>query len=184
MKTQKKPYYGILALPAFPVVLLTAQRNIMTATAFSFYSFKPPSIMVGIMPENLTYELISREQEFGINIPTKEQLEVIRICGSVSGRDEDKFKKTGLTPEKGKKIKSYLIKECPVNLECVLQQVLEIGAHHLFLGLVVAVHIDNEILDEKGRIDYAKARPFVYLRGEYWNLGKLIGLRHFSTKKS
>ena len=49
LKIEKKPFYGILALPAFPVVLVTVNRNIMTASAFSFYSFKPPCVMVGIM---------------------------------------------------------------------------------------------------------------------------------------
>jgi flavin reductase (DIM6/NTAB) family NADH-FMN oxidoreductase RutF len=166
MKTQKKPYYGVLALPAFPVVLVTAQRNIMTAAAFSFYSFKPPSIMVGIMPENLTYELISREQEFGINIPTKEQLEVIRICGSVSGRDEDKFKKTGLTPEKGKKIKSYLIKECPVSLECrVVHQIGCPGTHRWFIGQIETVHAKE---------DYTRDQTLMYWYREYRKVGDIL----------
>lgn len=60
---------GIWALPSFPVVLVTVARNIMTAAAFHFYSFDPPSVMVGIMPDKYTYELISSQGEFGINIP-------------------------------------------------------------------------------------------------------------------
>ena len=97
---------GIWALPPFPVVLVTVDRNIMTAGAFHFYSFKPPSVRVGIMPERYTYELINRENEFGINIPTTEQIELVRTCGSVSGRDVgDKYSKAGVTPFRGSRIK-------------------------------------------------------------------------------
>ena len=80
---------GIWALPPFPLVLVTVDGNIMTAGAFHFYSFKPPAVMVGIIPEKYTYELINREKEFGINIPTVEQIALVRTCGSVSGRDVD-----------------------------------------------------------------------------------------------
>ena len=106
---------GIWALPSFPVVLVTVGRNIMTAGAFHFYSFAPPSVMVGIIPEKYTYELINEQSEFGINIPRADQVELVRICGSVSGRDvDDKYSKAGVTPFEGVEIKSHLIKECPV----------------------------------------------------------------------
>ena len=75
-KTEKDSLSGIAALPSFPVVLVTVGQNIMTAAAFHFYSFKPPSVMVGIRPKNLTFELISQKGEFGINIPAREQLDV------------------------------------------------------------------------------------------------------------
>ena len=90
---------GIGALPPFPVVLVTVGRNIMAAGAFHFYSFEPPSVMVGIMPERYTYGLIKREQEFGVNVPTTEQIELVRVCGSVSARDvDDKYEMAGVTP--------------------------------------------------------------------------------------
>jgi len=166
VKTETKPFYGILALPAFPVVLVTVKRNIMTAAAFSFYSFKPPCIMVGTMPQNLTYELVSKEQEFGINIPTKEQIEIVRICGSVSGRDEDKFEKAGVTPQKAKAINSYLIQECPVSLECrVVHQVDYPGTHRWFVGQVIAAHADE---------DYTRDQALMYWPREYRKVGDIL----------
>ena len=101
MKIEKKLFEGLYALPAFPIVLVTVDKNIMTAAAFHFYSFDPPSIMVGIRPEALTFTLISEKREFGINIPTKEQIDIVRICGSISGREENKFGKAGVTLQKG-----------------------------------------------------------------------------------
>ena len=125
----------------FPIVLVTVDRNIMTAGAFSFYSAKPPCVMVGIKPENYTFELIMQNREFGINIPTKQQFNIVRFCGSVSGRNVDKFSVTGVTPQKNKVIKSLLIKECPANLECkVVHQISYKGSHRWFIGQIVAVH--------------------------------------------
>lgn len=109
---------GIKALPAFPVMLVSVEDNIMVAAAFHFYSFNPPSVMIGIKPEKYTHELINLHGEFVINIPTTEQLEMVKICGKLSGRDSDKFIEAGFTIQRGKKIKSFLIEECPVNLEC------------------------------------------------------------------
>lgn len=165
-KTERDLLNGIYALPSFPVVLVTAGQNIMTAAAFHFYSFKPPSVMVGIRPENLTFELISQKGEFGINIPTREQLDVVRICGSVSGRKEDKFKKTGLTPQNGKVIDSLLIQECPVNLECrVVHQVNYEGSHKWFIGQIEAVHIAE---------DYTRDKALMYWLGEYRKVGEIL----------
>ena len=166
VKTERDLWYGIHALPSFPVVLVTVGQNIMTAAAFHFYSFEPPSVMVGIRPENLTFELISQKGEFGINIPTKEQLDIVRVCGSVSGRKENKFEKTGLTPQKGKVIDSFLIKECPVNLECrVVHQVNYEGSHKWFIGQIEAVHIKD---------DYARDKALMYWLGEYREVGKVL----------
>jgi flavin reductase (DIM6/NTAB) family NADH-FMN oxidoreductase RutF len=148
-KTERDLSHGIYALPSFPVVLVTAGQSIMTAAAFHFYSFKPPSVMVGIRPENLTCELVSQKGEFGINIPTEEQLDSVRVCESISGREENKFQKAGLTLPFCGVIDSFLIKECPVNLECiVVHQVNYEGSHKWFIGQIEAVHVDE---------DYARA---------------------------
>jgi flavin reductase (DIM6/NTAB) family NADH-FMN oxidoreductase RutF len=158
---------GIWALPPFPVVLVTVAGNIMTAGAFHFYSFKPPSVMVGIIPEKYTYELINREKEFGINIPTVDQIELVRTCGSVSGRDvDDKYSRAGVTPFRGTKIKSCLIKECPVNIECVVvHQVGFRGTHQWFVGEIQAVHVDDT---------YKREQPLMFWSGEYRKVGEFI----------
>jgi flavin reductase (DIM6/NTAB) family NADH-FMN oxidoreductase RutF len=158
---------GIWALPPFPVVLVTVDRNIMTAGAFHSYSFKPPSVMVGIMPEKYTYELINRENEFGINIPTAEQIELVRTCGSVSGRDvSDKYDKAGVTLFRGTRIKSYLIDECPVNIECVVvHKVGYGGTHQWFVGEIQAVHIEET---------YTRDQPLMFWSGEYRKVGEFL----------
>jgi flavin reductase (DIM6/NTAB) family NADH-FMN oxidoreductase RutF len=165
-KTERGVFEGIRALPAFPLVLVTVGRNIMTAAAFSFYSFKPPCVMVGIRPENLTFELISEVGEFGINIPTTEQIDVARICGSMSGRTEDKFAKAGLTPQAGQAIDSFLITECPVSLECrVVHQVEFGGSHRWFVGEILAVQIEE---------GYTRDQALMYWLSEYRSVGQVV----------
>ena len=165
-KVHSNLYNGIVALPSFPVVFVTVGGNIMVAGAFHFYSFNPPSVMVGIKPEKYTYELITSKKEFGINIPTKEQLDKVHICGTVSGRNEDKYKKACLTPRKGNKINSYIIEECPVNLECqVVHQIEYEGSHKWFIGEIKEVHIDEE---------YIRDDALMFWLGQFRTVGELF----------
>jgi flavin reductase (DIM6/NTAB) family NADH-FMN oxidoreductase RutF len=166
IKTERDPFEGILALPGFPVVLVSAEHNVMTAAAFSFYSFRPPCVMVGIRPETWTFSLISEKGEFGINIPSADQLEVVRLCGSVSGRERDKFARAGLTPQASTVIHSVLVAECPVSLECrVVHEVEHGGTHRWFIGEIVATHIAT---------DYTRDHALMYWPGEYRAVGAVL----------
>ncbi len=159
-------FRGIMALPSFPVVFVTVERNIMVAAAFHFYSFDPPSVMVGIKPDKHSYSLISKTGEFAINIPTKSQLDKIRICGSLSGRDEDKYARASLTPSKGQIIDSYVIKECPVNLECKVVHHIEYpGTHVWFVGEIRAVCIDD---------NYRRDDALMFWLGQFRSVGAMI----------
>jgi flavin reductase (DIM6/NTAB) family NADH-FMN oxidoreductase RutF len=124
-------------------------------------------ILVGIIPDKYTYELIKEQKEFGINIPRVEQIELVRFCGSVSGRDvDDKYSKAGVTPFEGVKIKSYMVKECPVNIECeVVHQVDFEGTHQWFVGEVKAVHVDEE---------YERDQALMFWSGEYRRVGEFL----------
>ena len=69
-----------------------------------------------------------------------------------------------------------------MNIECILKKKIHLGVHDLFLGEIVCVHVDQEILDEKGRIDLTKISPLVYSQDEYWTLGERIGMYGFSKQ--
>lgn len=157
---------GIENLPPNPVVLVTVADNIMTAAAFHSYSKNPPCLMVGILPEQFTLELIRREKEFGINIPTADQIETCLTCGTVSGRDADKYEKTKLTPGSSDTISSSLIEECPLNYECTLVHEVDFpGNLQWIIGEVKAVHIDDS---------YKRDRALLYWGREFYNVGTLI----------
>ena len=64
-----------------------------------------------------------------------------------------------------------------------MKDVIPLGAHDLFLGEIIQVHVDEDVLDAKGHIDFKKADPFVYNVGEYWNLNKKIGTYGYTKQQ-
>ena len=182
-------------LPILPLALVTSvgkdgKPNIITVGAVAYMSRKPPVVGVGIYPFRHSYTLIDETKDFAVNIPTLKLLWATDFIGTgPSGKTLNKFEATGLTPIKAAKIKSPLIKECPVNLECVLQQKLIVGtskSHTWFIGDVVATHVDEEILNEKGKIDLKKAPVLIYdaWNWAYWSIGEKQEEDGFSRKKS
>jgi flavin reductase (DIM6/NTAB) family NADH-FMN oxidoreductase RutF len=189
-KMPKKSLKPTSALLVTPVVLVTCQDekarpNIITLAWVGVANSDPPMISIAIRPERHSYGIIKRTGEFVANLPTTGILKEMDFCGVVSGSKLDKFSTTRLTPLAAEKVKAPLIKECPVNLECRVKQVIPLGSHDLFLGEVVAAHVDTEIQDEKGRIDIGKAKLFAFCAGatEYWSLGERIGGYGFTKGK-
>ena len=184
MKIRKKPY---TALFPCPVVLVTCvdsvgKPNIITLAWAGTVCSEPPMVGLGIRPSRYSHKLITDSKEFAVNIPPAKIVKETDYCGVSSGKVVDKFSETKLTPEPADKVKAPLIKECPVNMECVLRDVIPLGAHDLFIGEVVQVHVDPDVLDEKGNIDFKKADPFTFNVGEYWSLNKKIGTYGYSKQ--
>jgi flavin reductase (DIM6/NTAB) family NADH-FMN oxidoreductase RutF len=189
-KMPKKSLKPTSAVLLTPVVLVSCQDekgkpNIITLAWVGVANSDPPMISIAIRPERHSYAIIKRTGKFVANLPTTAILKEMDFCGVVSGSKLDKFSTTQLTPMPAEKIKAPLIKECPVNLECRVKQVLALGSHDLFLGEVVAAHMDTAIQDEKGRIDIGKAKLFAFCAGamEYWSLGERIGRYGFTKGK-
>lgn len=178
------------ALLLTPVVLVTCREeggnpNIITLAWVGVANSEPPIISAAIRPERHSHGIIKKTGEFVVNVPSTAILKEMDFCGVTSGSKLDKFLATRLTPATAEKIKAPLIEECPVNLECRVKQVLSLGSHDLFLGEVVAAHMDTAVQDEKGRIDVAKAKLFAFCAGatEYWSLGEKIGRYGFTKGK-
>jgi flavin reductase (DIM6/NTAB) family NADH-FMN oxidoreductase RutF len=185
MKVKKRPYTALFPCPVVLVTCVdaTGKPNIITLAWAGTVCSEPPMVGLGIRPSRYSHKLIEEGKEFVVNIPTSEIVKETDCCGVTSGRDTDKFAETKLTPEQADKVKAPLIRECPVNMECKLKKVVPLGAHDLFIGEVVQVHIDQSVLDEKGNVDIKKADPFTYNLGEYWNLNKKLGTYGYSKQK-
>jgi flavin reductase (DIM6/NTAB) family NADH-FMN oxidoreductase RutF len=181
MKIKKKPFTALFPCPVVLVTCIdsTGKPNIITLAWAGTVCSEPPTIGLGIRPSRYSHKLIENSKEFVVNIPTTKIIRETDYCGVTSGKDVDKF----LTPEQADKVKAPLIRECPVNMECILKNTLSLGAHDLFIGEIVQVHIDQDILDEKGNVDFTKADPFTYNQGEYWSLHKKLGTYGFSKQK-
>jgi flavin reductase (DIM6/NTAB) family NADH-FMN oxidoreductase RutF len=173
------------ALYPVPVVLISCGNrdlaNIITIAWCGVACSKPPLLTISIRPSRYSNSIIKESGDFVINIPIQNLLKEADICGTVSGRDKDKFSLCGFTKADSCIVKSPMIKECPVNIECKVTKVLSLGAHDMFIGEAVKVHRDRSVLDREGNMDYSKAAPIVYNQGEYWSLGKRIGRYGFSA---
>ncbi len=175
MKRLMNPFTAVAPCPVVLLSVVGVDRpNIITLSWVANVCSKPPTIVAGIRPERHSFEMVKNAQEFVLNIPSIDQLEGAEFAGTKSGRDFDKFAECGFTPEPASEVNAPMIKECPINIECKTTQIIPVGAHHLFIAEVVAVHIDEDALDEKGRFDNAKAPLFTYmpLNGQYWTLGE------------
>ncbi|MFX0116169.1 MAG: flavin reductase family protein [Candidatus Hodarchaeota archaeon] len=178
MKKEQKPSTAIIPCPA---VLLSvgegSDANIITLSWVANVNSIPPCIAAGVRPERHSYGLLKETGDFVINIPSKSQLRATIICGTKSGKDINKWETCELTSKPSTLVKSPMIAECPINIECKTQQVIDLGSHHLFIGEVLAVHVDEEVIDESGRVDVAAANLFTFnpvAGGEYWALGSKL----------
>jgi len=184
VKVTKKPATVLYPVPVVLVSCGTGQRaNIITLAWVGTLCSEPPLVGVGVRPSRHSHGLIKEVGEFVVNLPNVEQARWVDYCGIVSGRDEDKWAACGFTQAPATEVQVPVIAECLVNIECRVQQVLSLGSHDLFIGQVVAVQMDESVLDERGRLDLAKARPFAFLNGQYWGMGELLGSFGYSGKR-
>ena len=176
-KRQVTPHRPIYPTPAALVTSVDAdgRPNIITlGEVFNISIARPVILGIAIRKERYSHQLISETREYVVNLPTREIAEQVWYCGSVSGRTVSKFVRSGLTPVPAQRVRPPLIAECPINLECKVLGVQEIGDHDLFLGEVVVQHVDEGLLDQAGRISVRKLRAFAFVNGEFWTLGERI----------
>jgi flavin reductase (DIM6/NTAB) family NADH-FMN oxidoreductase RutF len=178
MKIERRPSTALLPNP---VVLVSASAgagagNFLTIAWVGTVCSSPPMLSVAIRPSRYSHDLVSREREFVVNIPSVDQLEGVDIAGVWSGREHDKFAELGFTPLPASKVGASLIAECPINLECVVRHQLGLGVHDLFIAEIVAAHYDEELLDTRGRLKPKDVHPITLVNNEYWSLGERIGL--------
>jgi flavin reductase (DIM6/NTAB) family NADH-FMN oxidoreductase RutF len=185
MKIQRRPATSLLPVPAVLVSVADGpdKANIVTLAWAGVVCSAPPMVSISVRPSRYSYELLRRSNEFVLNVPRAEHVEQVDHCGSVSGRDVDKFAACGFHALAADKVAAPLIEECPINLECMIRHRLSLGAHDLFIAEVVAVHYDEEVLDARGRLDASRFAPFAYVNGDYLTLGEKIGAYGFSKKR-
>ena len=173
-------------LPAVMVSLTDKEgnSNIITLAWAGTICTNPPMLSVSIRPERYSYKIIKETGEFVVNLTTKELAYATDYCGVKSGKDVDKFGKMRLTKLASEKINSVAIAESPVNIECKVRQIMELGSHSLFIADVVNVRVDSRYIDEKGRFNLAKSELIAYSHGRYYELGKELGTFGYSIKKS
>ena len=171
-----------------PAVMVSCQRpkekpNIITVAWTGTICSTPAMVSISVRPERYSYDIIKETGEFVINLTTEKLTYATDFCGVRSGRDIDKFNAAHLTPIPGVHVSAPLIEESPVNIECRVTEVLELGSHHMFLAKVEAVHASEKYMDETGRFALERAKPITYSHGTYYMLGRKLGTFGYSVKK-
>ena len=162
----------------------SGKPNAATVAWGGVCSSKPASVAISLRKSRYTYENIIERKAFTINVPSAAQVKIADYCGIVSGRNEDKFARAGITAVKGDFVDAPYIKEFPMVLECKLSAVTDVGIHTHLIGEILDVKVEDNILDKDGLPDINKIDPIIYapeIQG-YYGVGEFLG-RAFAIGK-
>lgn len=183
----KRSFKGGAMLNPVPAVMVSCgsrKPNIITIAWTGIVNSNPPMTYISVRKERYSHNIIENTGEFVINLCSEELAFATDFCGVRSGRDTDKFKEMKLTPERAEIVRCPMIKESPVNIECRVREIIELGSHDMFIADILKVHVDEQYIDRSGRIRLDQASLVAYNHGEYFGLKrKPIGKFGFSVMK-
>ena len=161
-----------------PVVLVGAnvlgKPNFLAAAWFTAAGITPPKFAVTLNKAHYTNQGIKDNKTFSVNLPSENMMKATDYCGIVSGFKADK---SGVFDVFYRKLKTApMITECPVNLECSLDKVVDNGSHEMFIGDIVSTFTEEKYLTA-GAIDTKKVKPFMLSLNDriYYGLGEQKG---------
>ncbi len=181
MKTSFGPQKILFPLPTSLVVTGNMDKaNIVTIAWVSLLTSNPPTLGISVGTKGFSGKEILKNKEFSVNIAGVDIMKEADFCGISSGKDVDKFAKTGLTKMPSKYIKSPIIKECPLNFECKLVSSSVVGTTNHFAGEILELYMDTDKLndpDNPRSLDIELFNPLIYIGGarEYRKIGEKVG---------
>ena len=180
---------GTMVYPA-PAVLVSCgsvengDANMLTVAWTGTICTNPAMLYISLRPERHSYGIIVRDMEFTVNLTTARMARATDWCGVRSGRDHNKFERTGLTPLAGIANMCCMVAESPLSIECRVKEIMHLGSHDMFIAEVVNVVADSQYIDpETGAFNLRDAGLMAYSHGKYYALGELLGHFGFSVKK-
>ena len=183
----KITWKGSTLLAPVPPVMVTCgdmeQANIITVAWTGIINTHPPRVSISVRPTRHSYAIIKERGEFVINLTPASLVRECDYCGIYTGAKVDKFAKTGLHKAPATEVACPVIEECPLALECKVIDILPQGTHDLFLAEVVAVDVDDSLLNEEGKLCLERADLAAFAHGEYFALGEKLGRFGFSAAK-
>lgn len=177
---------GALVAPV-PAVMVSCgnmeDSNIITIGWTGIINTVMPKTYISIRPKRYSYNIIKESGEFVINLTPSSLVRQADYCGIYTGAKIDKFKKCGFDKLPASKVSCPLIKQSPLSLECKVTDIIPLGTHDMFIADIVAIDVDEELIDNTGKLHLDKADLCAYVHGEYFELGKKLGHIGFSTSK-
>lgn len=178
---------GTMLFPVPPVMVTCGtmeKANVLTIAWTGIINSEPPMTYISVCPSRFSHKIISETKEFVINIANLPLAKACDFCGVKSGKSTDKFKEMGLELEPCKNIKTPMLKDAPVSLECKVVGVKSFGTHDMFLAEILAVNVDDKYIEEDGRLAIEKAGLLAFAHGRYYTLGRDLGAFGFSVDKT
>ena len=183
----KIQWKGSALLAPVPAALVSCgtveQPNALAIAWTGIICSNPPMTYISVRPERYSHDIIKKSGEFVINLTAGPMTRATDFCGVRSGREMDKLAAAGLTVEPAGVVSAPLIAESPLSLECRVTQILPLGSHDMFLAEIVAVDVEEKLLDKDGKLHLEQAGLVAYSHGEYFALGKKVGSFGFSVRK-
>ncbi len=130
----------------------------------------PVSVTVSLQPQRYSLRGIYQNRAFSINVPSTDLVKETDYCGLVSGADTDKVKDCKFRVYYGNLKSAPLIDQCPINMECQVTHIMDLGSHHLVVGKVVETHLDEQCFTN-GKPDVGKVKPFAFGFYKYYSIG-------------
>jgi len=151
--------------------------NMMAVAWGGICCSNPPCVSIALREATYTYGNIMARKAFTVSIPSERFIREADHAGLASGRNEDKFAATKLTPIKSDLVDAPYVEEFSLVLECSLKEHVKVGLHTLFIGEIKDVKADEAALDAKGMPDIEKIKPMVYNTANrtYRGIGKYLG---------
>lgn len=177
---------GTLLSPVPPVMVSCGDMekpNILTVAWTGITNTVPAKTYVSIRPSRHSWGIIKEKGEFVLNLTPASMARTADYCGIYTGAKVDKFKKCNLTPVAAEEVSAPMIGECPVSLCCRVSDVIPLGSHDMFLADILAVYVNEELLDKEGKLHLEKADLCAYAHGDYYSLGRIVGHFGFSAAK-
>lgn len=157
--------------------------NVLTVAWTGILCSNPPKTYVSIRPSRFSHGIIAEGREFVINLPPASMAKKVDYCGIYTGAKVNKFEKCGWVPAESQTVAAPSIAECPISLECRVTDVVPLGSHDMFVADILAVTVDEALMDENGKLHVERADLCAYAHGEYYALGKRLGKFGFSATK-
>ena len=177
---------GALLAPVPPAMVTCAlgeEQNVLTVAWTGIVNTIPPKTYISVRPSRHSHRLIRESGVFVINLTTKELVRAADWCGVHTGAKVNKFERCKLATEPASTVDCPMLSASPLSLECRVTDVISLGSHDMFLADIVAVNVEESLIDQDGKLHLDRAGLAAYAHGEYFELGKKLGSFGFAVAK-
>jgi len=183
----KIKWRGGTLLSPVPPALVTCKdgerENVLTIAWTGIVNSDPPKTYISVRPTRYSHDIIKKSGVFAINLTTEELAKAADWCGVYTGAKVNKFERCRLLTEPANEIDCPLLSDSPLTLECRVTDVIPLGSHDMFLADIVAVDVNEDMVDETGKLHLERAKLVAYAHGDYYTLGKKLGKFGYSVQK-